>query len=57
MRRYCIFWGNFGLSISGRVMVVKTYLPTQAVSLMGILPLPTEYGDRMNELIIEFVKG
>ncbi len=38
-------------------MVVKTYLPTQAVSLMGILPLPTEYGDRMNELIIEFVKG
>jgi hypothetical protein len=33
MRRYCIFWGNFGLSISGRVMVVKTYVLTQAVYL------------------------
>ncbi len=57
MRRYCIFWGNFGLSISGRVMAVKTYVLTQAVYLMGILPLPGEYGDRMNELIIDFVKG
>jgi hypothetical protein len=57
MRRYCIFWGNFGLSISGRVMAVKTYVLMQAVYLMGILPLPGEYGDRMNELIIDFVKG
>jgi hypothetical protein len=57
MRRYCIFWGNFGLSISGRVMAVKMCVLTQAVYLMGILPLPGEYGDRMNELIIDFVKG
>jgi exonuclease III len=57
MRRYCIFWGNFGLSISGRVMAVKTYVISQAVYLMGILPLPVDYGERMNELIIEFVKG
>jgi exonuclease III len=57
MRRYCIFWGNFGLSISGRVMAAKTYVLLQAVYLMGILPLPSEYGDRMNDLIVEFVKG
>jgi len=57
MRRYCIFSGNFVLSISGRVMAVKTYVLTQAVYLMGILPLPDEYGTRMNDLIIKFVKG
>jgi hypothetical protein len=57
MRRHCIFWGNFGLSISGRVMGVKTYVLTQTVYFMGILPLPEDYGDRMNELIIDFVRG
>jgi hypothetical protein len=31
MRRYCAFWWNFGLRISGRVMVVKTYVLTQAI--------------------------
>ncbi len=57
MRRYCGFWWNFGLSISGRVMVVKTYVLTQAIYLIGILPLPTEKGDQMNEIMTEFVRG
>ncbi len=57
MRRYCGFWWNFGLSISGRVMVVKTYVLTQAIYLMGILPLPTEKGDQMNEIMTELVRG
>jgi hypothetical protein len=57
MRRYCAFWWNFGLSISGRVMVVKTYVLTQAIYLMGILSLPMEKGDQMNEIMTEFVRG
>jgi hypothetical protein len=57
MRRYCAFWWNFGLSISGRVMVVKTYVLTQAIYLMGILSLPMEKGDQMNDIMTEFVRG
>jgi hypothetical protein len=35
-------------------MAVKTYVLTQAVYLY---PLPEDYGNRMNDLIIEFVEG
>ncbi len=57
MRRYCGFWWNFGLSISGRVMVIKTYVISQAIYVMGVLMMREEYGRRMNEIMIDFVKG
>jgi hypothetical protein len=57
MRRYCFFWGNFGLSISGRLMAAKTYILSQAIYLMGVLPLTDETGVEINEIIANYVKG
>jgi hypothetical protein len=57
MRRLSGYWSNFGLSISGRVMVAKTYLISQAVYVMGILPLAVQSGMTMNEIIVDFVSG
>ncbi len=57
MRRLSGYWSNFGLSISGRVMVAKTYLISQAIYVMGILPLKTQTGITMNEIIVDFVSG
>ncbi len=57
MRRYCLFWGNFGLSISGRLMAAKTYILSQAIYLMGVLPLSEEKGVEINETIANYVKG
>jgi hypothetical protein len=57
MRRYCLFWGNFGLSISGRLMAAKTYILSQAIYLMGVLPLSEEKGVEINETIVNYVKG
>ncbi len=39
MRRLSGYWCNFGMSITGRVMVAKTYLVSQVVYLMGVLPM------------------
>ncbi len=57
MRRLSGYWSNFGLSISGRVMVAKTYLISQAIYVMGILPLKAQTGITMNEIIVDFVSG
>jgi hypothetical protein len=57
MRRYCFFWGNFGLSITGRVMVAKTYIMSQVIYLLSVLPLPPQIATEMNDIIINFVKG
>jgi hypothetical protein len=57
MQRLAWYWNSFSLSITGRVMVAKTYIMSQCVYLMGSLPLRDEYGDRINEILLEFVKG
>ncbi len=57
MRQLCRYWANFNLSITGRVLVAKTYIISQCVYLMGILPLPDLSGDVMNSILIEFVSG
>ena len=51
------YWKLFRLSISGRVMIAKTYMISQATYLMGALPVNDDILDRMNEIIIEFVNG
>ena len=51
------YWKLFRLSISGRVMIAKTYMISQATYLMGALPVNDEILDRMNKVIIEFVNG
>ena len=48
------YWKLF---ISGRVMIAKTYMISQATYLMGALPVNDDILDRMNEIIIEFVNG
>jgi hypothetical protein len=56
-RRLVGYWFSFGLSIAGRVMVSKTYIISQAIYLMGILPLRNDMGSKMNEILIDFVSG
>ena len=51
------YWKLFRLSISGRVMIAKTYMISQATYLMGSLPIDDGLINRMNELIIDFVNG
>ena len=51
------YWKLFRLSISGRVMIAKTYMISQATYLMGALPVNDKILDRMNQVIIEFVNG
>jgi hypothetical protein len=57
MRRLAGYWSLFGLSITGRVMVAKTYIMSQCIYLMGSLPLSRTIGDRINEVLVNFVKG
>ncbi len=57
MERLAWYWTTFTLSITGRVMVAKTYLLSQCIYLMGSLPLKDNYGDRINEILLDFVKG
>ncbi len=57
MRRLSGYWSNFGMSITGRVMVAKTYLISQAIYTMSILPLTTQYGNTMDDILVNFVSG
>jgi hypothetical protein len=57
MQRLAWYWTAFKLSITGRVMVAKTYLLSQCIYFMGSLPLKDNYGDRINEILLDFVKG
>jgi hypothetical protein len=57
MRRLCAYWNSFGLSISGRVSVAKTYILAQATYLMGVLPMSPNIGDIINDVLITFVAG
>jgi hypothetical protein len=57
MRRLAGYWGIFGLSIAGRVMVAKSYIVSQILFTMGILPLSDELCNRLNEIVVSFVSG
>ena len=51
------YWKLFRFSISGRVMIAKTYMISQATYLMGSLPIGDGIINRMNEVIVDFVNG
>ena len=57
MIRQCNHWQIFRLSITGRVMVVKTYLLSQCIYLMNTIPLSAAMGERINEIMINYVRG
>ena len=55
--RLCNYWTMFRLSITGRVMIVKTFLLSQCIYFMNVLNLPAEIGNRINEAMVNFVGG
>jgi hypothetical protein len=57
MHRLAGYWRTFGLSITGRVMVAKTYILSQSIYLMGSLPMSELIGERINETLLNFIKG
>jgi hypothetical protein len=57
MTRIATYWGLFGLSITGRVMVAKTYIISQALYVMGLLPLSDILVVRINEILVRYIAG
>ena len=57
MENYSRYWNMFKLSISGRVMVARTYIISQATYLMGIIPLSRNKAEEMNRIIVDYVNG
>jgi len=57
MKNKINYWKLFKLSISGRVMVAKTYLVCQATYIMGSVPASEKVLDNMNNLIIDYING
>jgi hypothetical protein len=57
MERLANFWKIQRLSISGRILIAKTYLMSQAVFFMGMLPMSRNIGDRINTVIANYIKG
>jgi hypothetical protein len=51
------YWKLFNLSIGGRIMVAKTYLISQVTYLMGVLMVDNVVLNRLNTIILDFVKG
>jgi hypothetical protein len=57
MRKLCGYWTTFRLSITGRVMVCKTYIISQIVYLLGSLPLGEDKADEINTVVVNFISG
>jgi hypothetical protein len=57
MRKLCGYWTTFRLSITGRVMVCKTYIISQIVYLLGSLPLGDDKAEEINSIVINFISG
>jgi hypothetical protein len=57
MSRIAGYWRLFGLSITGRVMIAKTYIILQALYVMGILPLSDTIASRLNEILVNYIAG
>jgi len=51
------YWSNFRLSITGRVMVTKTFLISQATFYMGIIPSDKKKLMEMEKAINGYVCG
>jgi len=51
------FWNQYNLTITGRVLVAKTFLLSQVTFLMGLIKLNQETADRIERLIERYVLG
>jgi hypothetical protein len=56
-RKLCGYWTTFRLSITGRIMVCKTYIISQIVYLLGSLPLGEDKANEINNVVISFITG
>jgi hypothetical protein len=51
------YWNQFNLTLTGRIMVGKTFLLSQATFMMGIIPLEKRTAERIEQLIEKYVLG
>jgi hypothetical protein len=51
------YWSKLRLSITGRVMVAKTFLVSQATFLMGIIPLEKKKATEIDKAIGSYASG
>jgi len=51
------FWKLQRLSLTGRILVAKSYMLSQVIFLLSTLHLEINIGDRINSLLANFVKG
>ena len=57
MIRLANFWKLQKLSITGRILVAKTYLLSQVIFLLETLPLDFDTGEQINKIMVDYVKG
>jgi exonuclease III len=57
LEKLCNFWRLQRLSIVGRILIAKTYLMSNVNFLMGSIEMSKENGDRVNEIMANYVKG
>jgi len=56
-RQLINYWSNFRLSITGRIMVSKTYLLPQSIYYMNTLPMGEDVGNELNNQIVDYIRG
>jgi hypothetical protein len=51
------YWNQYNLSLTGRVMVAKTFLLSQITFLMGIIPMEKKTADQIEIMIEKYTLG
>jgi hypothetical protein len=51
------YWNQYNLTLTGRIMVGKTFLLSQATFMMGIIPMDKRTAEKIELLIEKFVLG
>jgi hypothetical protein len=49
------YWNQFNLTITGRILVAKTFLLSQATFLLGIIPISVQHAKRIEGMIEKYV--
>jgi len=57
LEKLCNFWKLQKLSIVGRILIAKTYLMSNVNFLMGAIVMSKVNGDKVNEIMANYVKG
>jgi hypothetical protein len=57
VRRLINYWNQYNLTLTGRVLVAKTFLISQVSFYLGIIPLDTEAGKQIESMIERYAVG